>query len=613
MYRAEKIKLIIWDLDETFWKGTLSEGAVSIPEESIQLLKESTDAGIINSICSKNDPNQAESKLREADLLGFFVFPSINWENKSPRVQEIIKNTQLREDNVLFLDDNHFNIEEVKYYCPKIMTEGPDCINDLLQDIRKLGKKDLEHKRLKQYRILERKKTEKTNFSSNEEFLCNCQIQVIIKHDCMEHIARIHDLILRTNQLNFTKVRSSEEELTALFLDPSVKTGYAEVYDRFGEYGIVGFYAVKNNVLQHFVFSCRTLGMGIEQYVYKYLGRPELNPVGEVVSDLSEKNDPYWINMNKQTESINQNKMMVSDLKEHMVLVKGPCDLFQIYPYIADTEMFDTEFTYTTQNGLVVESVGHTTNIREAGRLTENQKKLVLQEVPFTDAGMYSDAIFTRSYKVIFLSILTDANLGVYRRKKTGESFAFLEYIHPLTDPANWDSYINQKYLTGGFAFTKQILKEFSEKYEFMGRNTPEQIIENIDYIRKKIHQNTLLVIMLGGEIPYENNKDEAYFDRDKVHKAINEKLRKYASETNHVRLIDVNKYLKGQDSFYDHFNHYIKPVYYNLAVEMVNIINETIQSDIRNTNRTKMIMVKTKELMAPYYYKIRKMLKGGK
>ena len=275
--------------------------------------------------------------------------------------------------------------------------------------------------------------------------------------------------------------------------------------------------------------------------------------------------------------------------------------------------MFDTEFTYTTQNGLVVESVGHTTNIREAGRLTENQKKLVLQEVPFTDAGMYSDAIFTRSYKVIFLSILTDANLGVYRRKKTGESFAFLEYIHPLTDPANWDSYINQKYLTGGFAFTKQILKEFSEKYEFMGRNTPEQIIENIDYIRKKIHQNTLLVIMLGGEIPYENNKDEAYFDRDKVHKAINEKLRKYASETNHVRLIDVNKYLKGQDSFYDHFNHYIKPVYYNLAVEMVNIINETIQSDIRNTNRTKMIMVKTKELMAPYYYKIRKMLKGGK
>jgi predicted enzyme involved in methoxymalonyl-ACP biosynthesis len=24
----EKVKLVVWDLDETFWKGTLSEGGV---------------------------------------------------------------------------------------------------------------------------------------------------------------------------------------------------------------------------------------------------------------------------------------------------------------------------------------------------------------------------------------------------------------------------------------------------------------------------------------------------------------------------------------------------------------------------------------------------------
>ena len=53
MYQFEKIKLIIWDLDDTFWKGTLSEGGVIIPDEHINLIKNLTDAGIVNSICSK--------------------------------------------------------------------------------------------------------------------------------------------------------------------------------------------------------------------------------------------------------------------------------------------------------------------------------------------------------------------------------------------------------------------------------------------------------------------------------------------------------------------------------------------------------------------------------
>ncbi len=33
------IKLIIWDLDETFWKGTLSEGEILIPKQNIDIIK----------------------------------------------------------------------------------------------------------------------------------------------------------------------------------------------------------------------------------------------------------------------------------------------------------------------------------------------------------------------------------------------------------------------------------------------------------------------------------------------------------------------------------------------------------------------------------------------
>ena len=55
MIDYSKIKLVIWDLDDTFWKGTLSEGPIVSIAENIQLVRDLTDRGIVNSICSKND------------------------------------------------------------------------------------------------------------------------------------------------------------------------------------------------------------------------------------------------------------------------------------------------------------------------------------------------------------------------------------------------------------------------------------------------------------------------------------------------------------------------------------------------------------------------------
>ena len=56
-----KIKLIIWDLDETFWEGTLSEGGVK-KTDNVKLVKRLSSEGIINTICSKNDYSAADSQ-----------------------------------------------------------------------------------------------------------------------------------------------------------------------------------------------------------------------------------------------------------------------------------------------------------------------------------------------------------------------------------------------------------------------------------------------------------------------------------------------------------------------------------------------------------------------
>lgn len=604
MYQFEKIKLIIWDLDDTFWKGTLSEGGVELPEEHIRLVKRLTDIGVMNSICSKNDWDKVKEELTRNDLLGHFVFPSVNWESKGNRVKQLITDMQLRPANVLFLDDNHLNREEVRFFSPDIMAEGPEIIPQLLKDASLSTKNDLSHSRLKQYKVLQEKKNEKQNYSSNEEFLRESNIHLTINHDSVNQIERIHDLVQRSNQLNFTKVRSSLDELVSIVQSKAIESGYVSVQDRFGDYGIVGFYALQNGVLLHFVFSCRILGMGIEQYVYNNLNRPALKIVGEVISDLSCEGLPNWINQSVKAE--NAEKMKINQLKEHMVMVKGPCDLFQIYPYIANTEMFDTEFSHITEKGIGIESTSHTTHMVEAFRLTPQEKQHVVDEVPFVDIDIYSDKMYRIPYKVIFISILSDPNLGVYRRKETGERIAFVEYIQPITDPNNWDGLITGKLLTNGFSFTYEILKKFSENWEFIGRNTPQMVVENLEYIRRKLNTDCVLTIMLGGELYYEKNTYQAYMDRHIVHRELNTAIRNWAQGKNNVRLMDVNKYLTDQSCFYDHFNHYIKPVYYKLAEEMVQIVNESTGCSIKETSKLKMIQVRLKEILAPIYQKVR-------
>lgn len=63
MINIGEIKLIIWDLDDTFWKGTLSEENVHPLSMNINLIKRLAERGIISAIYSKNDFAAVEKKL----------------------------------------------------------------------------------------------------------------------------------------------------------------------------------------------------------------------------------------------------------------------------------------------------------------------------------------------------------------------------------------------------------------------------------------------------------------------------------------------------------------------------------------------------------------------
>ena len=112
---VNKIKLIIWDLDETFWEGTLSEGEVRMKDICLQIVKISTAKGIVNAICSRNEEKDVASVLNDAQIADFFVFNSIDWTPKGKRIKSMLSNMGLRSANTLFLDDNQNNIGEALF------------------------------------------------------------------------------------------------------------------------------------------------------------------------------------------------------------------------------------------------------------------------------------------------------------------------------------------------------------------------------------------------------------------------------------------------------------------------------------------------------------------
>ncbi len=568
MLDINTIKLIIWDLDDTFWKGTLSEGGAQVITKNIQLIKDTTDAGIINSICSKNEPTPTIQYLKQLGIWDYFVFTSINWDNKGVRIRQIIEQMALRPQNVLFLDDNVHNLNEAKHIFPLLQIAEPAEIPTLIEQVALLPKKDTSHKRLQQYKVLETKAQEAKSYDSNEAFLYASNIRVEIHTDCLNQMERLHDLILRSNQLNFTKKRISQEELISLLHDDRYQCGYVSVIDNYGDYGIVGFYALRDNTLEHFVFSCRTMGQMIEQWVYAQLGFPQLEVVGEVRTQLNKTDCPLWINQINCASSNNHDRQQISSCN---ILLKGPCDLAHSQSYLRQVGHVSTEFTYVDNSGKIIEGYNHSVHILGLHEYSDSDKEIITKECQFVDAAMLDGSFFTGNYDVIFLSSLIETPYGIYQKKGTNIRVVFGGKHKPLTSPSNWSDYITGKLYNGRNHFTEQYLREFSANYEFVGSTTPEDYSNFLKKALEWLPKKTTLCIILGTTYHHNGQKEWA-----EEHRLLNQAVISFAKTNPRLRYIALDDIITGESDFMDNsLNHYTARVYYEIAQKMGAIIED--------------------------------------
>jgi predicted enzyme involved in methoxymalonyl-ACP biosynthesis len=72
------LKCVIWDLDDTIWKGTLkNEDELILLSSAYKLIKEIDAAGIMQSIISRNNYTDAMQQLKIFNLDKYFFIPKL--------------------------------------------------------------------------------------------------------------------------------------------------------------------------------------------------------------------------------------------------------------------------------------------------------------------------------------------------------------------------------------------------------------------------------------------------------------------------------------------------------------------------------------------------------
>jgi FkbH-like protein len=285
-------KLIVLDLDETLWGGIVGDvgwqnlilGGHDPAGEALvafqQELKTLSTRGVILGIVSKNEESTAleaiekhpEMVLKAGDVAGW----RINWDDKAGNIVELAAQLNLGLDAVVFIDDNPVERDRVREALPEILVpEWPADKRLYVQTLLGLDcfakpvVSEEDRQRSKMY-VNERQRIElKTQVGSMEKWLESLGMSLTIEELNDTTLPRAAQLLNKTNQMNLSTRRMSEEQLAGWADEPGRKIWLFRVSDKFGDSGLSGMASLDYHAsiakVVDFILSCRVMGRKVEE------------------------------------------------------------------------------------------------------------------------------------------------------------------------------------------------------------------------------------------------------------------------------------------------------------------------------------------------------------
>ena len=290
-------KVIVVDADNTLWGGILGEDGLTgikidpsdYPGSAYWLfqeqLKKAKNSGLILAMVSKNNDEDIAEAFNHLNMplrLDDFTIRRVNWQDKASNIQNISTQLNLGLDSFIFIDDNIFEIEQVRHAIPGIECyqfeyDNPEKGVSLLDNIPYLSSWEIsaeDAKKTELYAQEVMRNETKVNSGSLEEYLKSLQLKLEYGINRQQQILRIAQLTNKTNQFNLTTRRYSESDIQSLMDNHRVYD--FRVVDRYGDMGIVGVCIVKEGNIDSFLMSCRALGREVESTMLKIVCENEM-------------------------------------------------------------------------------------------------------------------------------------------------------------------------------------------------------------------------------------------------------------------------------------------------------------------------------------------------
>ncbi|GGE86863.1 hypothetical protein GCM10011317_49980 [Niveispirillum cyanobacteriorum] len=296
--KGRSSKCLVLDLDNTLWGGIIGDdgldgiilGQGSARGEGFLQLQEYALAqarrGIILAVVSKNDESNAllpfeshpDMLLRKKDISCFIA----NWDDKATNIRRVAQKLNIGLDSIVFVDDNPFERELVRRELPMVsvpeVSNNPAEIPSLLAAAGYfegvvVTAEDLT--RTESYQANMERAAQHQTATDLGSYLYSLEMELCWGEFDTLNLARITQLINKTNQFNLTTRRYSEEEVRQV-ITSSVDIGlYFRLLDKFGDSGIIGILIGRGRgetlSIDTWLMSCRVLGREVESAMLKVL------------------------------------------------------------------------------------------------------------------------------------------------------------------------------------------------------------------------------------------------------------------------------------------------------------------------------------------------------
>lgn len=290
--RGRSAKCLVLDLDNTLWGGVIGddglEGIVlgqgnGMGEAFIdfqRFAKGLAERGIILAVCSKNDEKNAldpferhpEMVLKRDDIACFVA----NWNDKATNLRSIAKTLNIGIDSLVFADDNPVERALIRQELPLVrVPEMPEDPAAYVATIAAAGYfeglriTDEDRARSQLYQQNAERTRLMESATDMEGYLQSLRMEMSALPFDSVGLARITQLINKTNQFNLLTERLSEAEVAERMRDPKVVTLQVRLTDRFGDNGIIAILIARVHGaeadIETWLMSCRVLGRRVEE------------------------------------------------------------------------------------------------------------------------------------------------------------------------------------------------------------------------------------------------------------------------------------------------------------------------------------------------------------